>query len=266
MENELEFNGKKLKYYDSGSGAVIVLLHGYLESSLSWGQFAVKLAENHRVLAIDLPGHGLSETNGEVHSMEYMANSIYFILSELKIEKVFIIGHSLGGYVALAFLDLFPEKLFGYSLFHSHPFADSKETIEKRIREIQIVRAGKKNMMYPDNVTKSFADVNIEKFAASLDRAKEIASRTSDDGIIAVLNGMMTRPSRASLAEKGIVPCLWILGKLDNYINLDTMIAKVALPANASVVILEKSGHVGFIEEEERSLQIVTRFIESIIL
>jgi pimeloyl-ACP methyl ester carboxylesterase len=264
MGKRLEYNGKELKYNDNGSGKVIVLLHGYLEASQSWGQFAVKLANNYRVLAIDLPGHGLSETCGTIHTMEYMAKAVSFILDRLKIDHINLIGHSLGGYVALAFLELFPEKLDSICLFHSHPFPDGNETIEKRKREIQIVNAGKKNLMYPDNVTKMFADVNVIKFRTSLEYAKKIASCTPGDGIIAVLNGMMQRPSRTDLLEKGIVPFLWVLGRLDNYINCDAVTSKINLPDNAIVLILEESGHMGFIEEEDRSLKEVTRFIESI--
>ena len=72
-----------------------------------------------------------------------------------------------------------------------------------------------------------------------------------DEGIIAVLNGMMARPSRLSVMEEGKVPCLWILGAMDNYIPCDTIQKRVKLPSNARVVVLEKSGHMGFIEEED---------------
>ena len=261
MERAIVYKGKKVKFWDNGSGKVVVLLHGYLESSLSWGQFSISLAERYRVITLDLPGHGASETNGEIHTMEYMAGAVFEIISFLEINKVFLIGHSLGGYVAMAFLELYPEKLFGYCLFHSHPFADGAAAIEKRRREIQIAGAGKKNLMYPDNVTRMFADVNLIKFGSSLEKAKEIASHTPGEGIIAVLNGMIQRPSRAALFEKGVVPSLWLLGRMDNYINYETITKSLTLPVNASVVILEESGHLGFIEEEELSLSTLIEFI-----
>ena len=125
---------------------------------------------------IDLPGCGLSDVFGEIHSMEFMATAVKELLDSLSLEKVFLTGHSLGGYVTLAFLELFPEKLSGYCLFHSSPFADTQETIEKRNREIEIVKSGKKNLMYPDNVTRMFAPSNLDKFSDALQRSKEIAS------------------------------------------------------------------------------------------
>ena len=161
---------------------------------------------------MDLPGCGLSDVYGEVHSMEFMATAIKELIDYLGIKKVFLTGHSLGGYVTLAFLELFPDHLSGYCLFHSQPFPDTPEALEKRKREIEIVKIGKKNLMYPDNVTKMFATSNLEKFSDALQRSKDIASRIPGEGIIAVLNGMMIRPSRVSFMEEGKVPCLWILG------------------------------------------------------
>jgi pimeloyl-ACP methyl ester carboxylesterase len=258
------FRGGRIHYTDSGNGPVIVLLHGYLESSEVWNGFAEKLALSFRVLNVDLPGCGLSDIYGEVHSMEFMAMAIKQLIDSLGFEKVFLTGHSLGGYVALAFLELFPDRLSGYSLFHSQPFPDSPEALDKRKREIGIVKMGKKNLMYPDNVVRMFAPSNLEKFSDALQRSIDIASRIPGDGIIAVLNGMMIRPSRLSFMEQGKVPCLWILGSMDNYIQCDLIRTLVKQPPNAEVVVLTHSGHMGFIEEEELSVKIITDFVKKI--
>jgi pimeloyl-ACP methyl ester carboxylesterase len=260
------YRGRRIHYTDSGDGAVIVLLHGYLESSEVWNGFSGKLALSFRVISVDLPGCGLSDVFGEVHSMEFMAMAIKELFDHLGIIKVFMTGHSLGGYVALAFLELFPDLLSGYCLFHSQPFADTPEAIEKRKREIEIVKMGKKNLMYPDNVIKMFASSNLEKFSDALQRSKNIASRIPGEGIIAVLNGMMIRPSRLTFMEEGKVPCLWILGSMDNYIPYDLIQKQVNLPDNAKIVILANSGHMGFVEEEELTVKIVLDFVNIISL
>lgn len=258
------FDEGRINYSDTGRGPVIVLLHGYLETSEVWNGFAERLSLKFRVISVDLPGSGLSDVYGEVHSMEFMATAVKELLSSLKTGKVFMAGHSLGGYVTLAFLELFPELLSGYCLFHSMPLADTIEVIDKRKREIEIVKLGKKNLMYPENVTRMFAPSNLEKFPEALQRSKEIASGISGDGIIAVLNGMILRPSRLSVMEEGRVPCLWILGVMDNYIPCDSIQTKVNLPPNAKKVILNDSGHLGFIEEEEKSLRIITDFVNGL--
>jgi pimeloyl-ACP methyl ester carboxylesterase len=260
------FRGGTIGYSDSGNGHVILLLHGYLESSDVWNGFAAKLSSKFRVIKVDLPGSGHSDTFGETHTMEFMAEAIKELLDHLNLPKVFIAGHSLGGYVTLAFLELFRYRLSGYCLFHSSPFPDVPETIGKRKREIEIVKKGKKNIMYPDNVTRMFASSNLEKFSDELQRSKHIASTIPADGIIAVLNGMMLRPSRLSLMEEGKVPCLWILGAMDNYIPCEQIQTRVKLPSNAKTVILKNSGHMGFIEEEEESLRVITEFVNAVFL
>jgi pimeloyl-ACP methyl ester carboxylesterase len=258
------FKGGRINYSDSGSGAAIVLLHGYLETSEVWNGFAEKLSSVFRVISVDLPGHGLSDVFGEIHTMEFMASAVKELLDSLSIEKVFLTGHSLGGYVALAFLELFPESLSGYCLFHSQPFPDPSEALEKRRREILVIEAGKKDLMYPDNVIRMFAPVNLVNYSDALQRSKEIASQIPGEGIIAVLKGMIIRPSRLNLVEKGRVPFLWILGSMDNYIPCDLVQSKVKLPVNAKVVILKNSGHIGFIEEEENSIKAITEFVNQI--
>lgn len=258
------FRERIIHYSDSGNGSIIVLLHGYLESSEVWNGFEKKLTSKFRVISVDLPGHGLSDIYGDVHTMEFMATVVKELLNNLGVKKAFLTGHSLGGYVALAFLELFPDYLSGYCLFHSQPFPDPPVAIEKRKREIEIVRIGKKNLMYPDNVIRMFAESNLEKFSDALQRSKDIASRIPGDGIISVLNGMMIRPSRQSVMEEGRAPCLWILGSMDNYIPCDLIQTNVNLPSNASVVILKNSGHMGFVEEESKSVEVITEFVEKL--
>jgi pimeloyl-ACP methyl ester carboxylesterase len=264
MANYFKYEDGKIHYYDEGKGDAIVLIHGYLESAEIWRGLTDKLSKKFRVLSIDLPGHGLSDIYSKPYSMEFMANGIKEMLDTLCIERVFLTGHSLGGYVTLAFLELYSERLKGYCLLHSHPFADTPEALEKREREIRIVTAGKKDLMYPDNVARMFADKNLDKFSESLLNSREIASRIPAAGIISVLQGMIARPSRLSYMEEGSVPCLWILGSMDNYISCDDIQKRVNLPANAEVAILKNSGHLGFIEEKELTVELITGFVEKL--
>lgn len=258
------FKCGRINYSDTGQGIPLVLLHGYLESSEVWNGFAEKMSERFRIISVDLPGHGLSDSYGAIHTMEFMATVIKELADNLKLKRIFLTGHSLGGYVALAFLDLFPDSLSGYSLFHSQPFPDTPDTTEKRMREIALVREGKKEIFYPSNIERMYAVSNLGTFSRAVSRSKEIASRLVDEGIIAVLNGMIARPSRLSVMEEGRVPCLWILGAMDNYIPCETMQTRVKLPSNARVIVFQNSGHMGFIEEEELAVKVMGNFISSL--
>ena len=258
------YKNSNIYFSDSGNGKVIVLLHGYLESSDVWAGFEKALSANFRVISVDLPGHGKSEVAGTVHSMEFLASVIRGLLDNLGIKKVFLTGHSLGGYVTLAFLEMFPEYLSGYCLFHSHPFSDTPEIIEKRMKEIDIVKTGNKEFLFSNNIMKMFATANLLKFDVVREKLLNDLAEFPCEGIIALLNGMMARPSRLSIMESGKKPCLWILGAMDNHIQYDIIQTRVKLPSNARVEILKNSGHLGFIEEEERSAELITEFISGL--
>lgn len=264
MNMTIEYKGIKVGYSVRGSGMPIVLLHGYLEAGEVWEPLAERLEEKYRIIMPDLPGHGDSGVLGEVHTMEFLAGAVREVIKNTGENKVLMVGHSLGGYVTLAFVELFPELLSGYVLFHSHPHPDTPEAIERRNREITVVRAGRKNIMYPGNISLMFSRDNLKSMKAELVRSGNIASRNSGEGIIALLNGMIVRPSRQYILESGSVPLLWILGRHDLYFSPERAMRDTALPHNAEVVILENSGHLGFIEETEKSAGLIEGFAQKI--
>lgn len=266
MIKAIKYEGTEVRYYVSGIGPAIVLLHGYLESAAIWDPLTQMLETGYRVIAVDLPGHGDSGVFGETHSMEQMAEVVRQIIEKEGERKVLLAGHSLGGYVALAAVERFPEKLWGYVLFHSHPHADSPEAIRKRNREIKLVKAGRKDMMYPANVSMMYSPANIESMGEEVERSRRIASDSSEEGIISLLRGMMTRPSRLSVLERGTVPLLWILGKDDQYFSPEKVTDMVKLPGNGFIRILEKSGHMGFVEQTEESYRLIRQFYDSLIV
>ncbi|MBA7580647.1 Pimeloyl-[acyl-carrier protein] methyl ester esterase [subsurface metagenome] len=261
MYYTIDFKNTTIRFKDEGKGTVVVLLHGYLESLEIWSAFSTDLAEHCRVISIDLPGHGKSGVIEKVHTMELLAQTVKSVMDQLNIEKYFIVGHSLGGYVALAFLELFPERLSGFLLFHSHPLADSNEVIENRKREIKLVENGKKDLIYTVNIPKAFATDNLEKFSEQVNYAKEIAMDISGEGIIAVLNGMINKTDRSDILARTSLPFLWILGKKDNYIPYEVILKRIELPKQGKIITLESSGHMGFMEERKKSLNAILGFL-----
>ena len=118
--------------------------------------------------------------------------------------------------------------------------------------------------MYPGNVSMMFAEQNIMKMTGAVRRFQDIASKNPGDGIIALLNGMMARPSRKNVVEGGMVPLLWILGRYDRYFSPEKVLDNIRLPQNSAVEILENSGHLGFIEETEKSARLIAGFARHI--
>ena len=139
MEKRIKFRDMDLVYSDFGEGPCMVLIHGYLENGKVWQAFIEGFHEGRRFIVPDLPGHGESGCWGKIHRMEELAEAVLAILDAEGIGQVFLAGHSMGGYVTMAFADLFPDRLSAYALVHSTPFADTKEKQENRDREISLV-------------------------------------------------------------------------------------------------------------------------------
>ena len=116
---QIQFKNTQISFSDTGKGTVIVLLHGFLENKKMWDFYISEFAKKNRVIAIDLLGHGESECLGYVHSMEDHADAVQAVLSDLRIRKAIFIGHSMGGYVALAFAELYPDNTKGLVLLNS---------------------------------------------------------------------------------------------------------------------------------------------------
>lgn len=262
MLNDINYKNISIRFDDGGEGIPVVLLHGYLESLNIWDGIACKLSEKYRVIAIDLPGHGETGIIEEASSMEFMAETVKVVLDYLQIEKCILFGHSMGGYATLAFLERYPERLLGFSLFHSKPQADTEVAVENRRRSIGLIQQGKKKLIVNTNVPNSFANDNIDKFKDELEFAKKIAMHTPDEGIIAALKGMMHRPSREKILFGTSLPFLFILGKKDNFLPFNDIYSLTKMPAKGEYLILENSGHMGFIEEKENALKGMFYFIE----
>lgn len=247
---------------DSGVGdKCVVLLHGYLESMYVWDDFAKLLTPSVRVITVDIPGHGISEVKGEVHTMEMVADVLHEMLKSLGIEKVTMVGHSMGGYVTLAFCARHSEQLNGLVLLSSSPFPDTELKRENRRREIALVRAGKKDALARVAPEAGFALHNRQRLRSYIDDLVECVHITEDDGIVALLGGMIERVDQNEMLSKCGVPQLFILGKHDGYIPVEAAEEFIKLNPQAEVAWLENSGHMGFIEEPEACAEALLRFV-----
>lgn len=255
---------KNISYTDSGSKQTIVLLHGYLETKEVWNEFADTLSQNFRVICIDIPGHGQSDKIAETQSMELLADYINELLLELEVDKFTIVGHSMGGYVSLAFANIYKEKLDGLVLFHSSVYADNDEKKKNRLREIEFIKQGKKDLILNVNLPKMFADENVEKYSSVISDIQSRASKTDNDGICALLRGMMDRKDQQEFIKKIAKPMLFIFGEKDNYIPVEAGKNMLALNNEIQGLWLKDSGHMGFVEDFEVSVNAITNFVNSV--
>jgi pimeloyl-ACP methyl ester carboxylesterase len=257
----IQFNTKKIFYTDKGKGRTIVLLHGFTESHKIWNYFTKVLSDEFHVVTIDLPGHGKSECIAEVHTMELLSEVVHAVLKKAGIKRCIMIGHSMGGYVTLAFAREYPKKLKGFCIFHSHCFADSPEDRENRNRTIELVRNDKFRFI-TNFIPNLFPEEVQKKFAKEIGQLVKEAEKMSKEGIIAALEGMKLRMDQTSLLTHTKLPVLFILGLKDSKAPIPKLWEMISLPAHSESLILRDVGHMGYIESPKVTLNAIRQFVQ----
>lgn len=252
-----------LSYTDEGAGHCIVLLHGFCGSREYWKKIISDLSKKHRVLGVDLRGHGHSSTSStakDEYQIEQMADDIAKLITVLEAEKATIIGHSLGGYVALAFAERFPEMLHSFALIHSTALPDDEAGKTNRVKGMERIEKEGIEPFVQDLIPKLFAPQNLERFDGDIQFAKQIGNKTSKYGAIGALQAMKNRGDRRKVLQNPDLPILLIAGRNDQVIPLE----KTFLHKGDHIMerILEKSGHMGMLEEPEQLTEMIFEFLD----
>ncbi len=263
MEKFLMANGCALRINDTQKGdKVLVLVHGYFLSLDIFEDVIKKLKQQYRIISFDVPGHGISETIGECHSMEFLADVVADILDQQKVEKCYIAGHSMGGYVATKFAQKYSERCEGLIMIHSIFEADNDEKKAFRQKEIDLIKAGKKELIAKINPGKAIAKHSHKKYADLIEDLEYQAIVSENEGCIALLNGMMQREDMKDFAKNTKTPVLCIWGKFDSFFPENyTENIENYLP-NAKHVVMEQSGHMSFVEEEDKFIETIKEFMK----
>lgn len=253
------FKNTKISYTDSGKGAAVVLLHGFLENQFMWHNLIFVLEKKYRIITLDLLGHGDTACMGYVHTMEDMADVVHHVLIELKIRKVVLIGHSMGGYVALAFAELYPEMMKGLALLNSTSRADSEERKENRDRAIKAVKQNY-TAFIKMSIANLFSEKNRYLLKNEIKTVKEEALKTPLQGIVAALEGMKIRKDREVILHFANFPMLLVLGKQDMVLNFEENSTQIE-NTKVNLVIFD-DGHMSHIENKEPLTQTLVSFIK----
>lgn len=256
----VQYRGDQVAFSVAGKGRAVVLLHGFLGSREIWSGVSQKLNRSYRMVCVDLPGHGESACYGYVHSMELMAGAVKAVLDHLRLRRYVMIGHSMGGYAALAFAELYPDHLKGLCLFHSTAYADPPARQAERERAVALVRANRR--LYAKNTIPGlFAEKNVQYLKEEIGMATRLAASTSRRGIVAALRGMKDRPSRDVILGMATYPVLIVAGEHDKVLPVAQLKEQAGLPKNGSLLLLEHDGHFGFLESPRQSLKALRSFI-----
>lgn len=259
--NQILHKNILISYSDTGKGRAIVLLHGFLENKKMWDAFIPEFSKKYRVITVDLLGHGQTDCMGYMHTMEDNADIVHAILTHLRIRKAVFVGHSMGGYAALAFAELFPEKIKGLVLLNSTSKADSEERKVNRDRAINAVKKDYETFIRL-SIANLFSEDNREKLDSVIEKVKIEALKTPLQGIVASLEGMKTRKDREFILQSASFPILLILGKKDSVLNYEESIEQVK---DTSVnLVTFADGHMSHIENQEELISVLMKFFKTV--
>ncbi len=248
------YKNTRISYTDIGTGNVMVLLHGFLENKSIWDFYLADFSRNNRIITFDLLGHGESECLGYIHTMENQAEMIAELLNYLKIEKVFFVGHSMGGYVVLAIADMFSEFVTGLVLLNSTAYEDSLERKANRTRAINAVKKDYTTFVSLA-IANLFSPENREKLITEIEIVKREALKTPLQGIIAAQEGMKIRKDRTRVLQNSLFPIYLILGQKDPVLQYEETLKQVE--GTQVEVITFSDGHMSYIENKEQLKEVL---------
>lgn len=226
-----------------------------------WDFYIEELSKKHRVITIDLLGHGQTECLGYLHTMEDMADAVQTVLSELRIRKSIFVGHSMGGYVALAFAELYPDHVKGMVLLNSTSYPDSDERKMNRDRAIVAVKQSYTNFIRM-SIANLFSEDNRDRLTEEIENVKLEALKTPLQGIVAALEGMKIRKDREVLLHLSPYPKLLILGKKDPVLNFEEN--KKQIEGTQVQFVSFPDGHMSHIENKDQLGKVLLDFFKTI--
>lgn len=254
----LLYKNTNIHFTSIGKGSAVVLLHGFLENSSMWQEVSQELSVRNRVICIDLLGHGKTGNLGYIHSMEDQAQMAKTVLNHLKLRKYIVVGHSMGGYVALAFAKLFPESVKGLCLMNSTALPDTEEKKLNRDRAIKALKKNHKTFV-STAIPMLFSEKNRKIFLKEIDQITQEALLLSPQGILATLEGMKIRKNQTSIYKTANFPIQIIIGKQDPALDYNSLIAQTK---NTKVKVIEfPDGHMSHIENKKKLIESLTSFI-----
>lgn len=264
------FQDKKIQYkvylpsgQAAGEGKPVILLHGFGEDSKVWEPQISFLKEHFKLIVPDIPGSGQSEfvPNANIEIYAEIIKELCDREFRFPHEGV-LIGHSMGGYITLAFVEKYPQYLSAFGLFHSSAFADTAEKKETRRKAIDFIK-GKGAYTFlktstPNLFTQQYKDAHAEKVEALIEAGKNFTA----EALIQYYEAMIARPDRTNVLKSFPKPVLFIIGEHDQAIPFEASMKQCHLPSQSHVHILRKSAHMGMWEEAGKANNILLSFLK----
>jgi len=274
MNTELLYEGSKIFYRILGSGKPVVLLHGFGEDSEIWKNQVDFLQDKFQLIIPDLPGSGKSTMDNGPWTMDRFAEVLKSILEKESIKECVLIGHSMGGYITLAFAEKYSGFLRAFGLFHSSAFADNEEKKATRRKGIEFIQKHGSKAFLETVIPNLFAPIPIAIGTKSLippkeslrtNSIKELIDKSdnfSPTALVSYYEAMMQRPDRTDVLKQTGLPVLFIMGEHDKAVPMEDVLKQSHMPEKVYIHILHQSGHMGMLEEVEQSNLALYKFLQ----
>lgn len=256
------YQHRKVQYEVEGNGYPVILVHGFGEDGSIWKSQSEHLKNNFKLIIPDLPGSGRSSADNRNWSIEDYAEMIHALLRHEGIEKTIMVGHSMGGYITLAFADKYPSMLAGFGLFHSSAYSDSEEKKTTRRKGIDFIREHGAVEFLKATSPNLFSPEFKEKHSGAISSFLRSNEGFVPDALISYYQAMIKRPDRTRVLERSKIPVLFVMGEHDNAIPISDVLKQCHLPEKSYIHILKNSGHMGMLEETDLSNQILKNFLQ----
>lgn len=265
-ENTIIYQSSKIFYRTTGAGRPIILIHGFGEDGQIWDQQVAFLKDHFYLIIPDLPGSGRSEMIKDM-SIEGLAEVIKAVMDlELSrsplqgaegVEGAFLLGHSMGGYITLAFAEKYPNLLSSFALVHSSAFADSEEKKSVRLKSIEFIKRNGAHEFLKAAIAGLFISSGPSRWPLELiEKGKDF----TDEAIIQYYQAIINRPDRTAVLKTFSNPILFIIGEQDKAVPFQQSLQQCYLPNRSHIHILRNSAHMGMLEEEEKVNNIIFQF------
>ena len=242
---KVRVNGINIAYERRGRGELLVLIHGYPLDRTTWNEVAPLLENDFDLIIPDLRGMGQSDAVDKTYTVANLASDIAELLEDLKVQEAFIAGHSMGGYVALAFARGYPDRVRGLGMISSQVLADPPERKEGRYKTAAEVAEKGIGVVVDSMTTKLSADARIQSFV------REVIQRQKPAGIIGSLKAMAERYDSNDLLKTFKFPVVVVHGDADALIPVERGREMNAALPSTHYAELKGAGHMPMMENPE---------------
>ena len=266
MEKSIAFRNGTLRYRMEGSGQPLCLVHGFAEDGEVWNEQVEFLKSKSTLILPDLPGSGkstpLRDDHGKSPSIADYAEGVRTIITHEKIEKFTLIGHSMGGYVSLAYAQAWQSTLTGLGLFHSTAYADSAEKITARQKGIAFINTHGVLEFLKQSTPNLFANDFKQREPGRIDKLIERGTNFSAATLVQYYEAMMVRPDMTGLLKVIEIPLLFVVGEEDKTLNLQDSLAQAHMPVLSNLHLFPHVAHMGMWESTTRSNLSIMKFLD----